>query len=577
MSVSVVRRPTWMIPDTGRSFSITNSSGDALVSFPGHGKSTGDLIYIDSAVSGYTGYFIVSIVDPNSFKFYVDDPADFVAYTVTATGTFYYPLFEHKWNCVHLPIVFKLKSTNWPINGVDTARTITTFTNSNGYTYITCSGDIKATGVAASLEKVVIDGTPALDGVYTILQWYSDSNFVIDLAYSAGNVLSGGTVQYYYYNYHVRVKVTAGLTTGHVWDDLKPFTEIATLKCIPNPSGIITVNISEQLKKAIDSISNNTDQASLGDPTFNIAPINLDFFTQAYISFAESYDDSNGYTVEEFVDSYTDDNTNGTINILNAKEPFKTTHLLSRFLDGGTAASRRAFITNFDEPTLTPGNFFDVHFLNDTSKSPVQYFKRSMYVNDVLVDEDVTSIGPTASTGLYRWPVEQSGFNEDRIDVTLLDSSLSAVSETLTINCDNACYVNSLYLTWLIYPGGFDYWNFTAKKTYSVNVEDSKTQEKNIYTNWPNSYASPADTIRKQTSRSSRTVIRVESQHLTQDQVDAISWIISSPLVQIVTSRYDRRTVLVDGSSLRKYQDQDKLFNVGFTISYTDELPAQSL
>lgn len=132
-----------------------------------------------------------------------------------------------------------------------------------------------------------------------------------------------------------------------------------------------------------------------------------------------------------------------------------------------------------------------------------------------------------------------------------------------------------IYITWLNYLGGFEYFFFTSEKAYQVDIEDSGTSRNNVLPNWPNSYGKTADTLTKQTFRTSRNKIVVRSQHLTENQRDALKYIKTSPVVQIVEGRTDRRTVIVDTDSFQIYDEGDKLFTISFTISYTDEIPSQ--
>lgn len=134
-----------------------------------------------------------------------------------------------------------------------------------------------------------------------------------------------------------------------------------------------------------------------------------------------------------------------------------------------------------------------------------------------------------------------------------------------------------IYITWLNYLGGFEYFLFKAQKEYQVDIEETGQTKNNILPGWPDSYGAFADTIEKQTYRKTRNKIIVRSQHLNINQVNALSYIKSSPLVQIITSRTDRRTVIVDSDSFKKYDEGDNLFTFQFTLSYTDEIPSQTL
>jgi hypothetical protein len=137
--------------------------------------------------------------------------------------------------------------------------------------------------------------------------------------------------------------------------------------------------------------------------------------------------------------------------------------------------------------------------------------------------------------------------------------------------------IEPIYITWLNYLGGFEYFLFTARKDYGTEVEEVVEQDKNIFNNWPSSYGAFADTIKRQVYRKTRDYIIVRSQHLTRDQLDAIQWIKKSPLVQIIESRTNRRTVLVDADSFIKYSENDDLYSIQFVIRFTDNNPSQTV
>lgn len=137
-----------------------------------------------------------------------------------------------------------------------------------------------------------------------------------------------------------------------------------------------------------------------------------------------------------------------------------------------------------------------------------------------------------------------------------------------------------IYLTWLNNLGGFEYFYFTGKNMHQIDVEDAGITRNNILPGWPGSYGTTADTLNRQTHRTSRKRILVRSQHLSRVQLDALSYIRTSPLVQIVYSRNNRRTVLVDTDSFKLFDEQVDPVNqhaLQFYISYTDEIPSQRI
>lgn len=134
-----------------------------------------------------------------------------------------------------------------------------------------------------------------------------------------------------------------------------------------------------------------------------------------------------------------------------------------------------------------------------------------------------------------------------------------------------------LYLSFLNNLGGFEYFPFYKKKEFQVDIESSGQTRKNILPNWPNSYGKNADTLNRQTFRVTRKRVILVSQHLSLSQLNSLAYLKSSAIVQIINSRIDRRTVIVDTDSFKKYSEQDDLYTLQFSITYTDEIPSQTI
>lgn len=133
------------------------------------------------------------------------------------------------------------------------------------------------------------------------------------------------------------------------------------------------------------------------------------------------------------------------------------------------------------------------------------------------------------------------------------------------------------YITWLNNLGGFDYWGFTDYKDFGIDIFDSGELELNTFPNWPQSYGEYADTLNKQTFKRSRNKIILRAGNLQRWEVIALSQIKTSPLVQILISKKDKRTVIVDNASFTIYVERDKLHSISFTATYTDEIPSQTI
>jgi hypothetical protein len=155
------------------------------------------------------------------------------------------------------------------------------------------------------------------------------------------------------------------------------------------------------------------------------------------------------------------------------------------------------------------------------------------------------------------------------------------ITDEICLSIVNECTTNAIQLTWLNNLGGFDYWVFGSgqptDKEYIRDITDSGETKVNLFSEWPKSYGQDANTIRRQTFRNSNKKILVHSQYLTLDELQAIEYIKSSILVEMVNSRSDKRRVIVDTDSWSAYKDNDKLYNLSFTISYTDDIPSQRL
>lgn len=157
-----------------------------------------------------------------------------------------------------------------------------------------------------------------------------------------------------------------------------------------------------------------------------------------------------------------------------------------------------------------------------------------------------------------------------------------AVTITEQICCDvisdcSTPSVENIHITWLNHLGGLEYFLFTARKDYGVNIEETAEQETNIFNQWPKSYGAFADTIRRETFRRSRDFITVRSQHVSKDDLLILQTIKQSPLVQIIYSRTNRRTILVDTDSFIKYTENDDTFSLQFTARFTNENPSQRI
>jgi hypothetical protein len=566
MGLSVVKSPQGFIIGT-TTVTATYTKGSSVITKVAHGLITGKTIYITDNEA--QGFWYVTPLTVDTFN--IREYSGSTVYTFIKSGSLsYYSSVDnagHGWNAVHLPIVYKLQSNLWPINSVDGGITILSYSNDNGYIKFSLSAPIKASVNELEFIKVFLTSTD-VGTVYQILTWYSNLIVTVNMPYAGG--ITFYSVQFYYNNYHARIRLYAGLVSSHYFGSQKPYTLVTEQKVIPDSSGVVTLNINEFLKEQIEILKNDLNKGTLQN--------NIDAFCQFYITYAEGYDYAvGGYTLMDYVGSYTTDSFTGYA--VNADLPFKNIH--SGFLSDyvyGSSATKLKFLSDQTYPELTPTQFFDISFVNQFGA--LLRVRRECLQNGVIVKTFIDAIDDYG-IGIYRYEVAQSIYLEDQIYLTLEFNNYVSwipVSETKVININPACYIiTPINLSWLNYTGGFSYKTFTANSDYGVSIEGTKTVKNNIFQNWPKSFGAGADTINQQTSRDSRQNITVRAENLTSDQINDLFRIRTSPLVQIVTSRTNRRTVIVDSGSFVYLQQGEKLFSLTFNISFTDNLPSQSL
>ena len=133
-----------------------------------------------------------------------------------------------------------------------------------------------------------------------------------------------------------------------------------------------------------------------------------------------------------------------------------------------------------------------------------------------------------------------------------------------------------IYISWLNPLGGFDYWLFTGYKDHLIEVTETGQTKNNLFPNWPRSYGAFADTVTKTTFRKTRKQRVIRSQILTATQATEIGeQIKSSPVVQIISTKRYRRTVVVDSDSITVRKEANKVHTLSFTITYTDDYANQ--
>lgn len=703
--ITILERPQGHVLDTTAKTATVSESygaGDAQFVVPTvHGLTDGDWIYSVSDIDDYAGFFYVDVTTTGIFKLKTSANGDYVQFIASGSITYYESNLTHGWSAVHLPITYKLSSNLYPVNSSDTSQTISSVTDSNGYSVIHISGSLGSGVNSYDFIKITVPSDTDYSGVYQILEFISPTVMIINLDYDSSINWTSASALKHYNNYNILVRVYAGLNASHEWAGIKPYELAATLELTPDADNECFFSINEILKSYIETRNN------LGLGTL---PNNIDFMTMFYIETAESYDDSDGYVFGTYTSNFTSDQGNFEGYAVNAKLEFKNIYsgYLSEYLMTNSAAK---FLTLFTTLVLTGcyqdisfiiGETDEYNFLEGTSSPEDKGYQNSnlgypnwilnaasvtissgesyteiMYKPNTLIEGvtyqfdssvdgtgtytggggnalsvilafydnsfafldganilaatgsaaslvtsssikvpsgaayigvQITSAGLLSGSytvdvnyvtlnrtqlvvrengvntlidysgeGLYRYPLTDMGSDFYTISLHGASDDTGSLSEVKQISTPNDCANQSICLTWLNNLGGLEYWAFTAQKDHIIEIQEAIETKKNILPQWPKSYGSTADTIRKQTARISNKSYTVRSQFLTADEADAIAYIKSSALVQIINSRQDRRTVIVDTDSFVKRKDGDKTFEIAFNISFTDDIPSQTV
>lgn len=380
----VVKRPEGhKIIDQAIAATISGYANDALVTFPSHGLTTGDYVYITSNLDEYNGFWYVTVINANTFKISEYAGADFVEYFQDADID-YYQTQSHVWNSIFLSIVYKISNTKWPVNTTDAIGLIILNSDDNGYTLLTMVAPVA--GLSAPLQYVTISGGIATaNGVWQVVEIINNVQFVIALPFEMSGNLIGKSVQIYYNSYQTKVKIFAGLKPTHPWANKKPYELVGELSLTPDADNITTFSVSDYVKNKIQ-IKNN--------PLLYSMPLNLDAFTGFYIQTAESFDSSDNYTVFTDESDFIADDFEGYA--IAGKLPFKNTYSGDYADYVATFGNPALWLSTLTRLLALSGRYFDVSFINPVNAAfnvvLKKYFNADYFITETI-DYESQGIG----------------------------------------------------------------------------------------------------------------------------------------------------------------------------------------
>lgn len=423
--VTVSQRPTGIkIIDQLVSAVITDSSGDALVTLSAHSLITGNYIFLESDIDAYNGMWYVEVINGSTFKLRENATADFVEYYQDADIQ-YYQTNTHVWSSIFLPIIYKATNDRYPVNTDDSVVGVVSQADDNGYTELTLSG---VTG-ANPLEYVILN-----DGnVYQVIE-LNPPLLTISKAYDATSAIT--TVQKHYNNYQIKVKIFSGLPSSEPWASRKPWQEVGELSLTPDENNNVMFSVSDYIK-ALVTVRNN--------PLLFSMPLNLDAFTGFYISTAESYDTSDGYSLATEESSFTDDSFQGYA--ITGVLPFKNRysgHFSDYIYISGNPAQ---WLNTLTRVIGVVDRYFDVSFIKNISGAFTLIIEK--WANDYLYEVELVEY-EDFGIGVYRLPLEFiSAYDQYCVRVqrpAIEARPASNIVRYLMNNCDGATWEESTIL-----------------------------------------------------------------------------------------------------------------------------------
>ncbi len=427
MALTTITRPIGRrYSAVAKTATVDNNFNYARFTSTAHGITTGDFILIqNSPVPAYNGIWYADVNDANEYFIRPTAGVDYVSWVADATVQVRAEDLEHMWSAVHLPIVYEVTNSLYPLNTV-TALGIVSIDNNNGFARLRLTGDFSASSdVLYPLEFIRINSATdsRLNNIWQIqeITYAGGQAYVtIDLAYSGSYIQSGAQVRRYYSNYALVIRVYAGITDtpGAV---KKPMELAATLKFIPDNNNTVRFSISEILQSYVKL------RNSVGD---DMMPNNIDFFTEFYVTYQETFDYSFGYTLLRSEGSITSDTPTYVGKAVNSKLQFGNPYsgYLSDYLMNTSTAK---FLTLFAIPTLfaceesdTPC-YQDISFITPGGGGVIQ----REYYKDGAVQATTQNDIPEKGPGVYRIPLQEPGVNTcfyDSMRVTLIDGTPQA-------------------------------------------------------------------------------------------------------------------------------------------------------
>lgn len=252
------------------------------------------------------------------------------------------------------------------------------------------------------------------------------------------------------------------------------------------------------------------------------------------------------------VDYYLDASTEKSISVLSETEIVAASSFIVYFFNGSSYVQDNDFIAIKTASV-------DITVITDC------YYDTTGVVTVTTLDRIYQKTNGVWTTGVAGDYTVSSSFSQYASRYAV-DNVVLEVSEIKPLRLESSCTKQSVYLSWINSLGNWEYFLFTARKTYEKEVTQVTTTKRNIFANFPNEFTSETENDKINIEAVDRMTVR--SQYVTKEQLDILAEIITSIRVQMWYTSNEKITVIVDSKKVSKYSDGDKLYAVEFDILF---------
>jgi len=277
-----------------------------------------------------------------------------------------------------LPVQYEIQNTKFPTNSDDTPVNITAYQDNGGFVeLLVTSTSTFLVDDFVSWEIVTADGT--FTGINRVIDIDTITVLTLDIPFNTvTGSFTSGSIQKYYNNYAIEVRIYAGIDSSHPLSFFDPTELVSTIKQIPESDNITRVDVSQIVKTKLSAEKNV------------IGGNDLNAWKDFYIEFREVFTGSSTSFIDDSANVY-----HAVYGVLQFRNPNggNMADFVSRSFAG-------EFMTDFQKPVIYP----NISTLSILLESVNDLTVEQLDKNGATVQSDVLTV-TNNGYGLYRIPL----------------------------------------------------------------------------------------------------------------------------------------------------------------------------